>query len=64
MNERIKELVKTAKADCSGKWVYTNSLEDLIKSVVLDCHLYVDSLDTAQVISDGLLRRYGIEAVK
>jgi hypothetical protein len=64
MNERIKELVKTAKADCSGKWVYTNSLEDLIKSVVLDCHQYVDGLDTAQVISDGLLRRYGIEAVK
>jgi len=61
MNERIKQLVDTAKTDCSGKWVYTTSIEDLIKSVVLDCHQYVDGLDTAQIISRGILRRYGVE---
>ena len=60
MNERVKELASNVKTDCSGKWVYTASIEDLIKAVVLDCHQYVDGLDTAQIISNGLLRRYGI----
>jgi hypothetical protein len=29
--------------------------------LVKDIHAYVDGLDTAQIISNGILRRYGIE---
>jgi hypothetical protein len=31
------------------------------ESIVQDIHQYVDSMDTAQVISNGILRRYGVE---
>jgi hypothetical protein len=29
--------------------------------IVRDIHQYVDSMDTAQIISTGILRRYGVE---
>ena len=37
------------------------SYEKLAELIVRDIHQYVDSMDTAQVISTGILKRYGVE---
>jgi hypothetical protein len=36
-------------------------LEKFAQLIVRDIHAYVDGMDTAQVISNGILRRYGVE---
>jgi hypothetical protein len=35
--------------------------EKFAELIVRDIHAYVDGMDTAQVISNGILRRYGVE---
>ena len=37
------------------------SYEKFAELIVKDIHAYVDGLDTAQIISNGILRRYGVE---
>jgi len=37
MNERIRELVKEAGTDCSGKWMGTNHTEKFAQLLVQDC---------------------------
>jgi hypothetical protein len=62
MNERIKQI-----ADECGLYIaYDNrvvtdkELSFFAEMVVRDIHAYVDSMDTAQIISNGILRRYGV----
>ena len=35
--------------------------EKFAQLIIQDIHAYVDSMDTAQIISTGILRRYGVE---
>jgi hypothetical protein len=67
MNSQIEKLA----LEC-GAWhqVYKSKrfmhdhnfdIEKFAELIVRDIHQYVDSLDTAQIISNGILRRYGVE---
>jgi hypothetical protein len=66
MNERIKQLKEQAMswvpnmADPDTKIRLLNA-EKFAELIVQDIHAYDDSLDTAQIISRGILRRYGME---
>ena len=60
MNERIRELLEQAGV----KFVVMpkdTEYEKFAELIVRDIHAYVDGLDTAQIISNGILRRYGVE---
>jgi len=65
MNERIRELAEqaTKKYDRLGNEIpfAQPDLEKFAELIVRDIHAYVDSMDTAQVISNGILRRYEVE---
>jgi hypothetical protein len=71
MNEKIKQLALEAGIgftlwDDSGREMIDNYtpeeyLEKFAELIVRDIHAYVDGMDTAQVISNGILRRYGLE---
>lgn len=69
MNERIRQLAEQAGLRFTqlmsnpmvpvvdGK---ETDLEKFAELIVRDIHAYVDSMDTAQVISNGILKRYGV----
>ena len=66
MNERIKELALEAMTYVTHN-PKANKLnsgdmfdEKFAELIVRDIHAYVDSMDTAQVISNGILKRYGV----
>jgi hypothetical protein len=66
MNERIKELAKQAYEDViknTPSFLVTKELyeQKFAELIVRDIYQYVDNMDTAQVISNGILRRYGME---
>ena len=68
MNERIKELAVEAdlliKKSNGDEFRYGNfdpRFQKFAELIVRDIHAYVDGMDTAQVISNGILRRYGVE---
>jgi len=70
MNERIRELAEQAGAETwsrapmravTGLAFTDENLEKFAELIVRDIHAYVDGMDTAQVISNGILRRYGVE---
>ena len=68
MNERIQELVLKAREQATSDIKDGGKCFDLdlfhkkfAELIVRDIHAYVDSMDTAQVISNGILRRYGVE---
>ena len=60
MNERIKELVKEAGTDCSGKWMGTNHTEKFAPLLIQDCiqtlrnNGYDDAAQCLQDINFGL----------
>jgi hypothetical protein len=63
MNERIAKLYDQAIV-LEGNGDYVSGELDPVKFaqlIVRDIHAYVDGMDTAQVISNGILRRYGVE---
>jgi len=64
MNERIQQLLIEAHKQSDGG-IYKGHLsiwtEKFAELIVRDIHAYVDGMDTAQVISTGILRRYGVE---
>jgi hypothetical protein len=64
MNERIRELKQQATIEHPighGIVKYEFSPELFAELIVRDIHAYVDGMDTAQVISNGILRRYELE---
>tara|TARA_R110000868_G_scaffold327815_1_gene588711 strand:+ start:121 stop:339 length:219 start_codon:yes stop_codon:yes gene_type:complete len=71
MNERIKELWDQAQEEIKAEYedesrrnrrLYNEIfLPKFAELIVRDIHQYVDSMDTAQIISNGILRRYGVE---
>jgi hypothetical protein len=64
MNERIKQLAEQAGYTKDmfgiGHWDMPEC-KKFAELIVLDIHQYVDGLDTAQIISNGIIKRYGIE---
>jgi hypothetical protein len=68
MNERLKQLAVDSKLGSAefgnGIQYYVATQETFQKfaeSIVRDIYAYVDGLDTAQIISNGILKRYGME---
>jgi hypothetical protein len=75
MNERIQELAQQSKlAELYDRYVeqcmknadddildYDVIVKEFAELIIRDIHQYVDGMDTAQVISNGILRRYGVE---
>ena len=41
MNDRIKELIKQAGTDTSGKWMDMDHVHTLVKLVVHDCNVKI-----------------------
>ena len=63
MNERIQLLAKQAYEDViknTPSFLVTKELyeQKFAELIIRDIHDYVDGLDTAQIISTGILRRY------
>jgi hypothetical protein len=66
MNKKIQELAKQAYEDViknTPSFLVTKELyeQKFAELIVRDIHQYVDGLDTAQIISNGILKRYGVE---
>ena len=61
MNEKIRELAEQAGYSKDFLAIgLPNNMEKFAELIVKDIHAYVDSMDTAQVISNGILKRYGV----
>ena len=61
MNE---QLIGDLFAEATRRMTGSSSKEfsqKFAEQIVLDIYQYVDGLDTAQIISNGILRRYGME---
>ena len=68
MNEKIKLLAgKALDTAVPGTWTALDyeQVHELLachaELIVRDIHQYVDGLDTAQIISNGILKRYGVK---
>ena len=70
MNERITQLAQQAREYATTRHPVSNITlsvnSDLFEQkfaelIVRDIYQYVDNMDTAQIISTGILRRYGVE---
>jgi len=59
MNEQIKLMWEQAAQ--RDNLLDQTRYEKFAELIIQDIHAYVDSLDTAQIISNGILRRYGVE---
>lgn len=74
MNERIRLLAEQAGIELpnnvvdgvNGPGVVSekDKLAKFAELIVKDIHAYVDSLDTAQIISNGILKRYGVDLLE
>jgi hypothetical protein len=58
MNEQLRQLM--VEADYPAPELAPRA-QKLVELIVRDIHQYVDGMDTAQVISNGILKRYGVE---
>ena len=61
MNE---QLIGDLFAEATRRMTGSSSKEfsqKFAEQIVLDIYQYVDGLDTAQIISNGILKRYGME---
>jgi hypothetical protein len=58
MNEQLRQLM--VEADYPAPELAPRA-QKLVELIVRDIHQYVDGRDTAQVISNGILKRYGVE---
>jgi len=71
MNEQIRLLAEQAGEEIKAEYedesrrnrrLYNEIfLPKFAELIVRDIHAYVDGMDTAQIISNGILRRYGVE---
>ena len=53
-----------AGTDTSGKWMGVDHAEKFAELIVREIHAYVDARDTAQILSRGILKLYGLEERK
>ena len=60
MRERINALWWKARIGYNNQSCDPEVLEKFAELIVQDIHQYVDSMDTAQIISNGILKRYGV----
>lgn len=60
MNEQIKALWWKARIGYNEQNCDPEVLEKFAELIIQDVYQYVDGLDTAQIISNGILKRYGV----
>ena len=48
-NDKIRELIKQAGTDTSGKWIGIDKAEELVKLVVAECCIAIDYTNTSHV---------------
>jgi archaellum component FlaC len=58
MNERIKQLM--LEADYAAPEIAKRA-QVLAELIIRDIHKFVDDRDTAQILSRGILKMYGLE---
>ena len=61
MNERIQKLVDQSITGTSPQWLSRSDAVQLAELIIRDIHKFVDDRDTAQILSRGILRMYGME---
>ena len=60
MNERIKEIEKQCWQSTETDPYALFDVKKFAELIIQDVYQYVDGLDTAQIISNGILKRYGV----
>jgi hypothetical protein len=68
MNERIKELVKQAGTDCSGKWMGIDHAEKFAELIINECAIVANEwMDECESINYGvgwkIKHHFGVEDV-
>jgi hypothetical protein len=61
MNERIKQLIDQSITGTSPQWLSRSDAAQLAENIVRDLHAFVDARDTAQILSRGILKMYGLK---
>jgi hypothetical protein len=61
MNERIKQLIDQSITGTSPQWLSRSDAVQLAEMIVRDIHAFVDARDTAQILSRGILKMYGLD---
>ena len=51
MNERIKELIKTAGTDTSGKWIGLDNAEKLAELIIRECVNILETRDHSVIVN-------------
>ena len=49
MNNKIKELIKRAGTDSSGKWLGLDNAEELVRLVIAECYIAIENTSTHHV---------------
>ena len=64
MNERIRELIKQAGTDVSGKWMGVDNAEKFAELIVRECNFYACSAwEHGPLLGRDLLIYFGIEEI-
>lgn len=59
-NDKIRELIKRAGTDSSGKWVSVDNAEELVRLVVAECYIAIENTNTHHVYTtfdEGLVKQ-------
>lgn len=60
MTDKIKELIKRAGTDSSGKWLSVDRAEELVRLVVAECYIAIENTNTHHVYTtfdEGLVKQ-------
>ena len=61
MNERIKELMKQAGTDTSGKWMNVEHAEKFAELLIKECAEVAEDYDGAHYVGTAIKQHFGVE---
>ena len=61
MNERIKELMKQAGTDTSGKWMNAEHAEKFAELLIKECAEVAEDYDGAHYVGTSIKQHFGVE---
>ena len=61
MSEKIRQLVKDAKSDTSGKWISLENAELLVAEVVRECSRIAEEVDGDSRARKCVLDHFGVK---
>ena len=61
MNERIKELMKQAGTDTSGKWMNAEHAEKFAELLIKECAEVAEDYDGAHYVGTRIKQHFGVK---